>query len=82
MRKWYCLLFAVAFVTLTAHAQFIETGKRIIGGSIGLNFSTVNDSTEAGGNRLKAKNFSISLSPSYGKAIKPNLKLGMRVYFY
>jgi len=76
MRKLYCLLLAVIFISFSAQAQFIEKGRHLLGGSLGINFSTVDDSTDNGGNRLKTRNFSFSLSPSYGKAIKPNLVFG------
>jgi len=76
MRKTLLLTIAMICLVQLSNAQFIEKNKKIMGGSLGLGFSSTNDSTGATGNVLKAHNFYVSLYPSYGKAIRSNLVLG------
>lgn len=76
MKKQSLLAIAFIFFSLLSQAQFIEKGKRILGGSVSLGFSAINDSTQAGGNEVTIRNFSVNLSPSFGKAIKPDLVFG------
>jgi hypothetical protein len=76
MKKRSLLAVALVFFSLLSQAQFIEKGKRILGGSLSLGFNAINDSTQAGGNEVTIRNFSVSLSPSFGKAIKPDLVFG------
>jgi hypothetical protein len=70
MRKLYLALLTFLFVTTFVHAQ-IKKGSTFLGGDIG--GSTQKTQT---GNQEAFRQWGISLSPVYGKAIKDNLILG------
>jgi hypothetical protein len=75
MRKF--LLFILLNSYLKSEAQVIETGKRIIGGSIGFGYNSNKfDSILGNLPNYASKSGYINLSPSFGKALKNNLVLG------
>ena len=67
-------LVATACATLS-RAQVIEKGKKILGGSVNLDLSFSKD-TFSNSAAKDFSTFSISLSPTYGKAIRNNLVFG------
>jgi hypothetical protein len=72
------LLIVLFSASLISFSQVIEKGKRILGGSIGFNLSENTYNNDTSNNPESISNdFSINLSPSFGKAVKNNLIFGM-----
>lgn len=78
MKKIILLSFILFFVTLFSNAQLIEKNQKIVGGSLSFQTGTAED-TSTNSLKKQTNNFSILLSPSYGKAIKTNLVFGYSI---
>lgn len=73
--KKILLLSLVIFFVFVSNAQLIQKNQKLIGGSLGFDIGSTTD-TSATSPETQTNNFSIFLSPSYGKAIKNNFVLG------
>jgi hypothetical protein len=74
MKKQFYLSLLIAGISITAHGQ-INKGATLIGGDLGIN-STKNSPDTMAGNQVN-----INLSPSWGKAIKQNLVVGVELIY-
>jgi hypothetical protein len=76
MKKTY-LLTVFSLYYFFNHAQVIEKGKKILGGSLDFGFShNQADTLASSGPSIKGGNSYLTLSPSFGKAIKNNMIFG------
>jgi hypothetical protein len=78
MNKIVLTLALIIFV-VSSHSQIIGKSQKILGGTIGLGYSSnMSDTSSGSGVSFTGRNSYILLSPSFGTAVKNNLVLGYR----
>lgn len=79
MKKLYALGIALLTISVTTHAQVIESGQRVLGGSLRFGGNINRLDTVSGGTSPKNNSFYVSVAPQLGKAIATNLVRGYRL---